>query len=119
MLQKGSLEYHNRPGHPVRERLVHAFQDWWELVIRCTQTAIDEGHFRADLDPEQFSYEFDAITMMYQQRQGLMRDRTAGERAQAALESLLDRSRRSARVSLGHSHVHDQSSQQHPALHVG
>ena len=97
LLQKASLEYHNRFGHPVRERVVHAFQDWRELVTRCAQTAIDEGQFRADLDAEQFAYEFDGITMMYQQRQGLIRDRTAGERAQTAFESLLDRSRRSSR----------------------
>lgn len=94
LLQKASLEYHNRFGHPVRERLVHALQDWREFVTRCAQTAIEEGHFRSDLDPEQFGYEFDAITMMYQQRQGLMRDSAAGERAQVAFESLLDRSRR-------------------------
>ena len=97
-LQKASLEYHNRLGHPVRERVVHAFQDWRELVARCAQTAIDEGHFRSDLDPEQFAYEFDGITMMYQQRQGLMRDRDAAEHAHAAFESLLNRSRRSPRV---------------------
>jgi AcrR family transcriptional regulator len=97
-LQKASLEYHNRPGHPVRERVVHAFQDWRELVARCAQTAIDEGHFGSDLDPEQFAYEFDGIWMMYQQRQGVMRDGAAGERAQTAFESLLNRSRRSPRV---------------------
>jgi AcrR family transcriptional regulator len=98
LLQKASLEYHNRPGHPVRERVVHAFQDWRELVARCAKTAIDEGHFRGDLDSEQFAYEFDGITMMYQQRQGLMRDRDAAEHAQTAFESLLNRSRRSPRV---------------------
>jgi AcrR family transcriptional regulator len=98
LLQKASLEYHNRYGHPVRERVVQALQDWRELVARCTQTAIDEGQFRADLDPEQFGYELDGITMMYQQAHGLMRDRAAGARAQTAFESLLDRSRRSARL---------------------
>src|SRR5271165_7353629 len=98
LLQKASLEYHNRVGHPLRERLVHALQDWRDLVARCAQTAIDEGHFQADLDPQQFGYEFDGITMMYQQMQGLMRDRAAGKRAQAAFESLLDRSRRSPRL---------------------
>jgi AcrR family transcriptional regulator len=98
LLQKASLEYHNRFGHPVRERAVHALQDWRELLTRCARTAIDEGHFRADLDPEQFAYEFDGITMMYQQRQGLMRDAAAGEHAQAAFESLLNRSRRLPRV---------------------
>jgi AcrR family transcriptional regulator len=97
LLQKASLEYHNRVGHPVRERIVHALQDWRDLVTRCAQTAIDEGHFRDDLDPQQFGYEFDGITMMYQQAQGLLRERGAGDRAQTAFESLLDRSRRSAR----------------------
>jgi AcrR family transcriptional regulator len=98
LLQKASLEYHNRFGHPVRERVVQALQDWRELVARCAQTAIDEGQFRADLDPEQFGYELDGITMMYQQTQGLLRDRTAGARAQTAFESLLDRSRVSPRL---------------------
>jgi AcrR family transcriptional regulator len=95
MLQKASLEYHNRLGHPVRERLVHALQDWREFVARCAQTAVEEGHFQTDLDPLQFGYEFDGITMMYQQTQGLLRERGAGERAQQAFDSLLDRSRRS------------------------
>jgi AcrR family transcriptional regulator len=98
-LQLGVVqESHNRLGHPVRERVVHAFRDWRELVARCAKTAMDEGHFRDDLDPEQFAYEFDGITMMYQQRQGLMRDRDAADHAQRAFESLLIRSRRSPRV---------------------
>jgi AcrR family transcriptional regulator len=96
LLQKASLEYHNRFVHPVRQRLVHALQEWRELVVRCAESAIAEGHFRADLDAEQFFYEFDGITMMYQQSQGLMRDPAAGERAQTAFESLLARSRRSS-----------------------
>jgi AcrR family transcriptional regulator len=97
LLQKGSVEYHNRIGHPVRKSVVNALQDWRELVARCAQTAISEEHFRADLDPDQFAYEFDGITMIYEQAQGLMRDRDAGERAQTAFDSLINRSRRSSR----------------------
>jgi AcrR family transcriptional regulator len=97
LLQKAALEYHNRIGHPVRERIVHALQDWRECVARCAQTAIDVGHFQADLDPQQFGYEFDGITMMYQQTQGLLRERGAEARAQTAFDALLDRSRRSPR----------------------
>jgi hypothetical protein len=97
LLQKGSLEYYNRIGHPVRKCVVNAFQDWRELVMRCAQVAITEGQFRTDLDPAQFVYEFDSIAMMYEQSQGLMRDLDAGERAQTAFESLLERSRRSSR----------------------
>jgi AcrR family transcriptional regulator len=94
LLQKGSLEYHNRIGHPVRKSVVNALQEWRELLARCTQGAINEGHFRGDLDADQFAYEFDGITMIYGQSQGLMRDRDAGERAGMAFESLLERSRR-------------------------
>ena len=99
LLQKASLEYYNRFEHPVRERAVHALQDWRELVARCAQTAMGAGHFRSDLDPEQFYYEFDGITMMYQQLHGLMRDGAAEERAHRAFESLLDRSRRASQLS--------------------
>lgn len=98
LLSKASLEYDNRPGHPVRQRLVQALQDWRELLVRATKAAIDEGQLKADLDTEQFAYEFDGITMMYQQAHGLMRDRAAEERAYKAFESLLERSRRSARL---------------------
>jgi AcrR family transcriptional regulator len=98
LLSKASLEYDNRPGHPVRQRLVQALQDWRELLVRATKAAVDEGQLKADLDTEQFAYEFDGITMMYQQAHGLMRDRAAEERAHKAFESLLERSRRPARL---------------------
>ena len=98
LLHKASLEYDNLSGHPVRERLVQALQDWREVVARSAQGAIDEGHFGGAVDTEQFAYEFDGIMMMYQQRHGLMRDRTAEERARAAYASLLERSRRRSRL---------------------
>jgi len=98
LLQKASREYDNRPGHPVRERVVQALRDWRELLARAARAAVDEGEFRADLDPEQFAYEFDGITMMYQQSLCLLRDRAAGERARTAFEALLQRSRRAPRL---------------------
>jgi AcrR family transcriptional regulator len=98
LLSKASLEYDNRPAHPVRQRLVQALQDWRELLVRATKAAVDEGQLKADLDTEQFAYEFDGITMMYQQAHGLMRDRAAEERAHKAFESLLERSRRAPRL---------------------
>jgi AcrR family transcriptional regulator len=97
LLHKASLEYDNRPGHPLRTRLLQALEDWRELVVRCAQGAMAEGHFRSDLDAEQFAYELEGITMMYQRAQGLMRDRRAEERAHTAFESLLERSRRAHR----------------------
>lgn len=94
LLQRASADYRNRIGHPVRERLVQAMEDWWELQTRCAQTAIEVGHFRIDLDAEQFAYEWDGINMMYQHRLVLMSDPAALTRAQTAFEALLARSRR-------------------------
>jgi AcrR family transcriptional regulator len=95
LLNKASVEYDNRDGHSMRERLVQALKDWQEVITRSTQAAIDEGHFRAGLDAEEFADEFEGIMAVYQQRQVLMRDRTAPERARAAFASLLERSRHS------------------------
>jgi AcrR family transcriptional regulator len=95
LLQKASLEYDNRSGHAVRKRLVQALKDWREVLVRSCTAAIEAGDFRADLNAEQFAYEFEGITMVYQQAHGLMRDRAAKERAHTAFESLLERSRRS------------------------
>jgi len=97
LLGKASLEYDNRHGHPVRQRLIQALEDWRELLVRATRGAIEARDFRADLDAEQFAYEFDGITMMYQQARGLLADRAAEQRAHTAFASLLDRSRRSSR----------------------
>lgn len=97
MLQKASREYDNRPEHPLRARLVQALQDWRELVARSAQAAIDAGQFRAELDVEQFAYEFNGIAMVYQQTHHLMGDHAAEERAAAAFEDLLERSRRPRR----------------------
>jgi AcrR family transcriptional regulator len=98
LLGKASLEYDNRHGHPVRERLVQALQDWRELLVRATTAAIEAGDLRADLDPEQFAYEFDGITMIYQQAHRLLADRAAEQRALRAFTALLERSRRSSRL---------------------
>jgi len=97
LLGKAALEYDNRHGHPVRERLVQALEDWRELLVRATKAAVETGDFKAELDPEQFAYEFDGITMIYQQQHRLLADRTAEQRAHKAFAALLERSRRSSR----------------------
>jgi AcrR family transcriptional regulator len=97
LLGKAALEYDNRDGHPVRRRLVQALEDWRELLVRATRAAIEAGDFSADLDAEQFAYEFDGITMIYQQSHLLLAERAAERRAHQAFASLLERSRRPSR----------------------
>jgi AcrR family transcriptional regulator len=85
-------EYDDRPG-PVRDVLVRSQRDWYDVIARAARTAVEEGHFRADLDLDQFAYEFVGIGMVFQQAAKLLDNPRAEERARAAFAALLDRSR--------------------------
>jgi AcrR family transcriptional regulator len=88
-----SQEYDDRPG-PVRDLLVKSQRDWHMTLVRAAGIAVAEGHFRADLEVEQFAYEAMGIGMAFQQLFKLLDDPTAEQRARAAFEALVARSRR-------------------------
>lgn len=88
-----SAELDDQPG-PARDYLVQARRDLLDLLAGTVRSAIQEGQFRPDLDPEQFVYEFWGVMLAYHHASRLMRDPSAGERATRAFETLL----RSARV---------------------
>ncbi|HEX4621373.1 MAG TPA: TetR/AcrR family transcriptional regulator, partial [Myxococcaceae bacterium] len=88
-----SHEYDDRPG-PVRNLLVKSQQDWVGTVARAAQIAIEEKHFRADLDVQQFAFEWMGIGMSFQEAARLFEDPKAHKRAQVAFEALLSRARR-------------------------
>ncbi|HEX4966800.1 MAG TPA: TetR/AcrR family transcriptional regulator [Thermoanaerobaculia bacterium] len=85
-------EYDDRPG-PIRDLLVQSQRDWYDTIARAARTAVEEGHFRAGLDLDQFAYEFVGIGMVYQQVAKLLENPQAEERARSAFEMLLARSR--------------------------
>jgi AcrR family transcriptional regulator len=85
-------EYDDRPG-PIRDLLVQSQRDWYDTIARAARAAVEEGHFRADLDLDQFAYEFVGIGMVFQQVAKLLEDPRAEARARAAFETLLDHSR--------------------------
>ncbi len=85
-------EYDDRPG-PIRDLLVQSQRDWYDTIARAARTAVEEGHLRADLDREQFAYEFVGIGMVFQQVSKLLENPRAEERARAAFDALLARSR--------------------------
>jgi AcrR family transcriptional regulator len=89
-------EYDDRPG-AVRDVLVQSQRDWHQSLAKAARIAVDEGHFKADLDTVQFAYELVGICMAYQQAHKLFEDPKAERRARVAFESLLERSRRSSR----------------------
>jgi len=83
-------EYDDRPG-PIRDRLVQSQRDWYDTLARAARTAVEEGHFRADLDLDQFAYETVGIGMVHQQVSKLLENPRAQERAESAFETLLAR----------------------------
>jgi AcrR family transcriptional regulator len=85
-------EYDDRPG-VVRDLLVQSQRDWYDTLARAARTAVEEGHFRAGLDADQFAYEVVGIAMVFQQVHKLLDNPRAEERARTAFEALLARSR--------------------------
>jgi AcrR family transcriptional regulator len=85
-------EYADRPG-PVRDKLVASQRDFQDTLGRIVQTAKDEGHFRADLDVGQFTFEFIGLEMGYQYQLKFLRVPHALPHARAAFTGLLARSR--------------------------
>ena len=87
-----SFELDDRPG-PVRDFVVQNLRDWMDTMAGAARIAVQEGHFRADLDCEQFAHECQGIGLAFVHASRLMRDPKARARAQTAFESLLDASR--------------------------
>ena len=79
-------EFDDRPG-PVRDEVARQVRDWRGTLARAARIAIEEGHFRADLDPEQFAFELHALLLGYQLQARLL-ERDAQRLAEAALDRL-------------------------------
>jgi|ERR1700722_12698752 AcrR family transcriptional regulator len=85
----------DRPG-PVRDRLAASQRDWLETLTTAVRIAMDEGHFRSDLDAAQLAHEF--LTLAYGTHliSRLMRDPKALGRLGTAVEQLLASARASS-----------------------
>jgi AcrR family transcriptional regulator len=91
-----AVELDDRPG-PARDRLVSAQQDWLDTLAQAVRIARQEGHFRADLEPEQFAFEAFGMIDSYLFHARLLRLDSAEERLRRAYERLLDDARGRAR----------------------
>jgi len=83
-----AIELDDQPG-PVRDRVVRDQQDWMDTVAEVFRTGRSEGHFRADVDPDQFAFEFDGVLLSFHTTKRLLGDATAEQRARRAFETLL------------------------------
>jgi len=93
---EASVEFDDQPGR-VRERLLGSQRDWLDTLATAARIAVEEGHFRDDLDPAQFAFELVSLAHGYHFVARLLRDPAARERAQTSLERLLRDARDGAR----------------------
>jgi len=81
-------ELDDRPG-PVRDRLVELQREWLEFLAKAVRMSIAAGHFRQDVDPEQFAQDAYGVLLAYHHASRLLRDSKAGARARTAFENLV------------------------------
>jgi AcrR family transcriptional regulator len=81
-------ELDDRPG-PLRDTLVALQRDWLGTLATAARIAVAEGHFRADLDVEQFACDVYSTALGYHQYRRLLRDPAAATRAQRAFARIL------------------------------
>lgn len=90
-----AAELDDRPG-PLRDYLVATQRDALAGLATAARIAVDEAHFRADLDLDQFAHDFYSIVLAYHHFHRLLDDPRAADRARESFEALLERSRQRA-----------------------
>jgi len=83
-----SVELDDRPG-PLRDVVVHEQELWIQTIDKAAAIAVDEGHFRADLDTRQFAFEMHAVLLGCHHFFRLLDDKQAFERGRAAFARLM------------------------------
>ncbi len=92
---EASYELDDRPGR-IRDALVAVQREWAATLAKAAEIAIDEGHFRRDLDTRQFAFEVYGIALAYHLHHRLLDADDATERARTAFDRLVAASRLSA-----------------------
>jgi AcrR family transcriptional regulator len=83
-------EYDDRPG-PIRDAAVEMQRRGIGVSERAVRLAIEEGHLKAETDPEQIAFEMLGIVLASHNHGRLLGDREARERALTAFEALVAR----------------------------
>ena len=78
----------DRPG-PVRDRLAASQRDWLGTLATAIRTAIEEGHFRRETNPEQLAQELLSLAYGTHLLARLLRDPQTESRLAVAVERLL------------------------------
>ena len=82
-----AVDYDDREG-PVRDRVVFYLERLMTEIEKAVRMAIDEGHFRADVDTRAYAFEAWGVILAYQQWARMLKTQDAADRARAALAAL-------------------------------
>jgi len=82
-----SVELDDREGR-ARDFLVGTIRQLLNLLASTARQAVEQGHFRKDLDCETFAFDLYAIVLGYHHAKRLLRDDRAEERVRAAFDRL-------------------------------
>ena len=83
-----SADYSDRPGK-VRECLLGQQNDWIDCLCRIAQSAVDVGHFRENVDCEQFAFDLYSLLLGFHLYDKLLDDSQTAKRQEMALDRLL------------------------------
>lgn len=94
-LQAASFELDDRPG-PLRDVVARTQGELRQFVAGAARRAVEAGHFRTDLDVDQFAFEAIAIAYAFTMNQRLLRHPLAEGWARTAIDGLVQRASRGA-----------------------
>jgi len=84
----GAVEFDDRPG-PVRDALAAMVRTWHEALERAILIAMEEGHLRADTDPNQLLFEMHGLILALHHDARFLRNPGAVDRARRGFERIL------------------------------
>ena len=84
-----AAELDDRDG-PVRAFVVSQQRELLKALARTARICVEEGHFRPDLDVDQFAFDVLAIYLGFHEFHRLLRDPRAVQRARRAFERLVE-----------------------------
>ena len=89
LMLSATVEYDDRPG-AVRDLLVAGQRELRGAIAKAIRLAIDEGHLKPQTDPWQLTFELFGIVLAAHHDRRLLGDARVPERAQSALERLIE-----------------------------
>lgn len=88
----GAVEYDDRPG-AIREHLVEMVRTWQAALQRAASQAVEEGHLRDDVDPQQLVFEMYGLVLALHHDARFICRPGSVQRAQAGFARLITSSR--------------------------